>query len=230
MPFPQALDGKDVLATAQTGTGKTLAFLIPIMEQLLKQKARRDRGPGAGSDPRTGDAGGGSVRCLAWQATLARGTGRRRPVRRTATPRHPQRSSPGSRYSGPARRLPGSPTGEFPRTARAGPRRSGSHAGHGIPSRDSKDRGRPAQRSSDHVFFGDARSLRGPLGKRLHEKSGTRRTWINSEAVRKCASAGVRGGRRSQTGSVASFVSRKKLAAAWSSRAPSAGPNGWPRI
>lgn len=33
--IPQALAGKDVLATAQTGTGKTLAFLIPIMERLL---------------------------------------------------------------------------------------------------------------------------------------------------------------------------------------------------
>src|SRR5271167_1915768 len=37
--IPQALAGKDVLATAQTGTGKTLAFLIPIMEQLLKQSS-----------------------------------------------------------------------------------------------------------------------------------------------------------------------------------------------
>lgn len=37
--IPQALDGKDVLATAQTGTGKTLAFLIPIMERLLQQNA-----------------------------------------------------------------------------------------------------------------------------------------------------------------------------------------------
>ena len=34
--IPQALAGKDVLATAQTGTGKTLAFLIPVMENLLK--------------------------------------------------------------------------------------------------------------------------------------------------------------------------------------------------
>jgi len=38
--IPQALEGKDVLATAQTGTGKTLAFLIPVIEQLLKNKAR----------------------------------------------------------------------------------------------------------------------------------------------------------------------------------------------
>jgi ATP-dependent RNA helicase RhlE len=35
--IPQALEGKDVLATAQTGTGKTLAFLIPIMEGLLQK-------------------------------------------------------------------------------------------------------------------------------------------------------------------------------------------------
>jgi ATP-dependent RNA helicase RhlE len=37
--IPQALQGKDVLATAQTGTGKTLAFLIPIVEQLLQNNA-----------------------------------------------------------------------------------------------------------------------------------------------------------------------------------------------
>src|ERR1700730_12463827 len=34
--IPQALAGKDVLATAQTGTGKTLAFLVPIIERLLQ--------------------------------------------------------------------------------------------------------------------------------------------------------------------------------------------------
>jgi len=34
--IPQALQGKDVLATAQTGTGKTLAFVIPIIEHFLK--------------------------------------------------------------------------------------------------------------------------------------------------------------------------------------------------
>jgi ATP-dependent RNA helicase RhlE len=34
--IPPALQGKDVLATAQTGTGKTLAFLLPMMEHLLQ--------------------------------------------------------------------------------------------------------------------------------------------------------------------------------------------------
>src|SRR5690348_1263336 len=37
--IPHVLAGKDVLATAQTGTGKTLAFLVPIMEHLLQHKA-----------------------------------------------------------------------------------------------------------------------------------------------------------------------------------------------
>jgi ATP-dependent RNA helicase RhlE len=35
--IPHAVMGKDILATAQTGTGKTLAFLVPIMEKLLKK-------------------------------------------------------------------------------------------------------------------------------------------------------------------------------------------------
>jgi ATP-dependent RNA helicase RhlE len=42
--IPPALEGKDVLATAQTGTGKTLSFLVPIVEKLL---ATKGRGPAA---------------------------------------------------------------------------------------------------------------------------------------------------------------------------------------
>jgi ATP-dependent RNA helicase RhlE len=36
--IPQALEDKDVMATAQTRTGKTLAFLIPVMEKLSTQQ------------------------------------------------------------------------------------------------------------------------------------------------------------------------------------------------
>jgi ATP-dependent RNA helicase RhlE len=36
--IPQALAGTDVIATAQTGTGKTLAFLIPVIERLSRHK------------------------------------------------------------------------------------------------------------------------------------------------------------------------------------------------
>ena len=33
--IPVALEGRDVLGTAQTGTGKTLAFSIPLINKLL---------------------------------------------------------------------------------------------------------------------------------------------------------------------------------------------------
>jgi ATP-dependent RNA helicase RhlE len=41
--IPSALEGKDVLATAQTGTGKTLAFLIPVIEMLQREPSQKVR-------------------------------------------------------------------------------------------------------------------------------------------------------------------------------------------
>ena len=38
--IPVALEGKDILGTAQTGTGKTAAFGIPLVNFLLKTKKR----------------------------------------------------------------------------------------------------------------------------------------------------------------------------------------------
>jgi ATP-dependent RNA helicase RhlE len=32
--FPVVMSGKDVIGIAQTGTGKTLAYLLPILRQL----------------------------------------------------------------------------------------------------------------------------------------------------------------------------------------------------
>jgi ATP-dependent RNA helicase RhlE len=38
--IPPALEGRDVLATAQTGTGKTLGYLIPIVEMMQKAEGK----------------------------------------------------------------------------------------------------------------------------------------------------------------------------------------------
>lgn len=35
--IPLALEGRDIMGSAQTGTGKTLAFLIPLIEHLIKE-------------------------------------------------------------------------------------------------------------------------------------------------------------------------------------------------
>ena len=41
--IPAALAGEDIIGTAQTGTGKTVAFVLPILERLLKGPRRRAR-------------------------------------------------------------------------------------------------------------------------------------------------------------------------------------------
>ena len=39
--IPHGLAGQDIVATAQTGTGKTLAFLVPALEQLGKSQSKK---------------------------------------------------------------------------------------------------------------------------------------------------------------------------------------------
>jgi ATP-dependent RNA helicase RhlB len=49
LTLPLALAGKDVAGQAQTGTGKTIAFLVSLVQRLLTQPAMSERGP---ADPR----------------------------------------------------------------------------------------------------------------------------------------------------------------------------------
>ncbi len=88
--IPQALDGKDVLATAQTGTGKTLAFLVPLIEGLMKNPgSRKVEVLALVRHSRTGIAGRGTVRVTPNQEA-AQGSRRNwRNVRKTSDPGDP---------------------------------------------------------------------------------------------------------------------------------------------
>ena len=52
--IPALLQGRDVLGIAQTGTGKTAAFALPVLQHLSASKerpAQEPARPGAGADP-----------------------------------------------------------------------------------------------------------------------------------------------------------------------------------
>ncbi len=42
--IPLILEGRDILASAQTGTGKTAAFAIPVLQNLLEKKKKKQEG------------------------------------------------------------------------------------------------------------------------------------------------------------------------------------------
>jgi len=43
--IPAGMAGRDVLGLAQTGTGKTAAFALPLLDRLLNQRDKKPRGP-----------------------------------------------------------------------------------------------------------------------------------------------------------------------------------------
>ncbi len=53
--IPEALEGLDVIGQAKTGTGKTAAFGIPLIE-MLEARAARSAGDRAGANPRANAA------------------------------------------------------------------------------------------------------------------------------------------------------------------------------
>jgi len=189
--IPVALEGKDVLATAQTGTGKTLAFMIPVMEKLLKQST-----PGIGALVLV------PTRELAVQVVEVYNTLRGRQLTQAAAvvgglseAGQLQAIRKGARLivSDPWSfgRFSGSQTGQFPHTEHSGSRRSRPHAGHGFSARVEAYRRDLAERTTDHVFLRDDGSQCRASGKGLSAHAGSLGLRFYAEAFRKRTDAGV---------------------------------------
>ena len=138
--IPRALAGIDLMGQAQTGTGKTAAFCIPILERLQPRSQRR--GPQAldpRAHPRVGRPGPRRVR----QAGRRARRSRRGRLRRQADPPAGRAPSPRGRDRRRHARPRDGPDG--PRLAGAGrhplrgPRRGRPDAGHRLSARHRKD-------------------------------------------------------------------------------------------
>ena len=54
--IPLVMQGHDLVGLAQTGTGKTAAFVLPILHRLMQGGRRQRQGPGYCPHARTGRA------------------------------------------------------------------------------------------------------------------------------------------------------------------------------
>ncbi|MFW6258639.1 MAG: DEAD/DEAH box helicase, partial [Halochromatium sp.] len=77
--IPTILGGGDVMAAAQTGTGKTAGFTLPLLQRLSTQTSRRGAKPSA--ERSDGQTDGQSARQPARQSGGRAAAGARRPIR-----------------------------------------------------------------------------------------------------------------------------------------------------
>ena len=120
---PLLLQGRDLLGQAATGTGKTAAFALPILQRIQPRRPGGAAGPGPGADARAGGAGRRGDRPVRGRSRRPRrgdlrraadpppdrGAGARRPRRRRhartgGRSPHPRHAGVGGGRDGGARR------------------------------------------------------------------------------------------------------------------------------
>ena len=151
--IPPLLEGRDLLGQAATGTGKTAAFALPLLQRLTAHRARAAAGrAGAGAHPRAGHPGLRGGPPLRPGARRPRAAG----LRRAPIGRQLRALEPGSTSSSPRRaaRWTRSPRQPAPgRRRHRRPRRGRRDARHGLRRGHRGDPRRDAREPADGALL-----------------------------------------------------------------------------
>ncbi len=157
--IPSLLEGRDLLGIAQTGTGKTAAFMLPSIDRLIASgKRAQPRGcrmlvlaPTRELASQIAE----SARAYAKGTPLSVATDLRRHFHSQEQDRSRPRHRHRRRHSGPPRRPDGSALRDPARHRDPRARRSRPDDGSGLHPRLEADRPRPAVEAPDPVLLGD---------------------------------------------------------------------------
>ena len=172
--IPRALEGRDVMGLAQTGTGKTAAFLLPILQRLATGPRGRVRAlivaPTRELAEQIHQQAVALCRPLNLRSlTIYGGVNINPQMRALRAGRRHRRRLPG------AAARPPRPEDRRPRARRgARPRRGRPDVRHGLPPRRAQDRQAPAGEAPDAALLGDDAAGGPPPGRRDPARPGHR--------------------------------------------------------
>ena len=182
--LPDALAGRDVCGKAPTGSGKTIAFGLPLLARIEKAAPAPAQGPRARPHPRAGLAGAGPAHrpVLGHQDRGARHLRRRRhgaPDEGARQGRRDRRRHPRP-PQGPPRARVAPPRRRQPRRHRRGR----PHGRHGLPPRGAPAPRHDEQEAPDDALLRHARRRRRRAGAQLPDEPGPPRGGVDRGAGR----------------------------------------------